>query len=248
MKYGFAFFYPSRVVIVLSKEANRMLSFGIPRIDDAFPGFQKGDFAVLFGRRLCRTLVFLLSVRSQLPFKKGGLNSRVVYIDGRNTFDPYAISAIAQQYGLEPKCVLEKILISRAFTAYQLTALVFEKLEEVLKRYRPKLVIVSDITGLFLDRDVPKIESTDIFMKMVQYLLDLASRRRAVIVASYFPRRYSGRSLFLESVLFGRTSVLLGVKQFRGILKFALEKHPSIKPFAVDFPPNAVTMDMFMEA
>jgi hypothetical protein len=248
MKYGFAFFYPSRVVIVLSKEANRMLSFGIPRIDDAFPSFQKGDFAVLFGHRVCRTLVFLLSVRCQLSFKKGGLNSRVVYIDGGNTFDPYAISALAQQYGLEPKCVLEKILISRAFTAYQLTELVFEKLEEALKRYRSKLVIVSDIIGLFLDRDVLKIESTDTFMKMVQHLLDLASRRRAVIVASYFPRRYSSRSLFLESILLGRASIVIGLKESRGVLKLALEKHPSIKPFAIDFPSNAVTMDMFTEA
>jgi hypothetical protein len=183
-----------------------------------------------------------------LSFKKGGLNSRVVYIDGGNTFDPYAISAMAQQYGLEPKCVLEKILISRAFTAYQLTALVFEKLEEALKRYRSKLVIVSDITGLFLDRDVPKIEGMDTFMKMIQHLLDLASRRRAVIVASYFPRRYSSRSLFLESVLLGRANIVIGLKESRGVLKLALEKHPSIKPFAVDFPSNAVTIDRFMEA
>ncbi|MFQ5759172.1 MAG: hypothetical protein ACE5IF_05800, partial [Candidatus Bathyarchaeia archaeon] len=148
----------------------------------------------------------------------------------------------------EPKFVLEKILISRAFTAYQLTALVFEKLEEALKRYRSKLVIVSDITGLFLDHDVPKTEGTDIFMKMVQCLLDLASRRQAVIVASYFPRRYSSRSLFLESVLLGRASTVIGVKESRGALKFVLENHPSIKPFAIDFPSNAVTMDMFMEA
>jgi len=182
-----------------------------------------------------------------LPFKKGGLNSRVVYIDGRNTFDPYAISAIAQQYGLEPKCALEKILISRAFTAYQLTALVFEKLETVLKRYRSKLVIVSDITGLFLDRDVPKVEGIDVFMKMVRHLLDLASRRRVVIVASYFPRRYSSTSLFLESVLLGRASIVIGLKESRGVFKLALEKHPSIKPLAIDFQSNAVTMDMFME-
>jgi DNA repair protein RadA len=114
---------------------------------------KRGDFAVLFGHRLCRRLLFLLSVRGQLPFKKGGLNSQVVYIDSRNTFDPYAVSAIAQEYGLEPKSLLERILISRAFTAYQLTALVFEELEKVLKRYRSKLVIVSDITGLFLDRE-----------------------------------------------------------------------------------------------
>jgi len=249
MSCGFVFSYPSRVVNALSTRSdNGTLSFGIPRIDEAFPGFQRGDFAVLFGHRLCRTLSFLLSVRCQLPLGKGGLNSRVVCIDGGNTFDPYAVSAIAREYGLEPKSVLERIFISRAFTAYQLTALVFEKLEEALKKYRSKLVIILDIAGLFLDRDVPKTEGRDTFLKMVHHLSEVASRRRVVIIASYFPRPHSSRSLFLESVLFGRANALIGVKESRGVLKFVLENHPSIKPFAIDFPSNAVTMDMFMEA
>jgi len=235
-------------VTALSRESNIVLSFGIPRIDEAFSGFQRGDFAVLFGHPLCRTLSFLLSVRCQLPLKRGGLNSRVVYIDGGNTFDPYAISAIAQEHGLEPKSVLDGIFISRAFTAYQLTALVFEKLEETSKRYRSKLVIISDITGLFLDRDVPKIEGRDIFMKMTQHLSNIASRRRAVIIASYFQRPRSSRGLFLGSVLLGRASTVIRLKESRGVLKFFLEDHPSIKPFAIDLPSNAVTMDMFMEA
>ncbi|MFQ6065498.1 MAG: hypothetical protein ACE5L6_08490 [Candidatus Bathyarchaeia archaeon] len=220
----------------------------MPRIDEAFPGFERGDFAVLFGHRLVRMLSFLLSVRCQLPFRKGGLNSKVVFIDGGNSFDPYAVSAVARDYGLDPKSVLERILVSRAFTAYQLSALVFEKLEEALKRYRSKLVVVSDVAGLFLDRDVPKIEGRDIFFKMTQYLSDLASRRRAVVVASYFPRPYSMRSLFLESVLYGKASTLVGLKESRGVLKFVLENHPSIEPFVMDFPSNAVTIDMFMEA
>ena len=248
MSCGFVFSYPLCVVTTLSKESNRVLSFGIPRIDEAFPGFRKGDFAVLFGHPLCRMLSFLLSVRCQLPFKKGGLNSRVVYIDGGNTFDPYVVSAIAQEYGLEPKSVLERILISRAFTAFQLTALVFEKLEKALKRYRSKLVVVSDIAGLFFDRDVPKIEGKDIFFKMTRYLSEVTSRRRAIVVASYFPRLHSSRSLFLESVLLGRASAVIRLKESRGALKFILENHPSIRPFAIDFPSNAVTMDMFMEA
>jgi len=235
-------------VTTLSTKPDRVLSFGIPRIDEAFPGFQSGEFAVLYGHPICRMLSFLLSVRGQLPIKKGGLNSRVVYIDGGNTFDPYAVSAIAQPYGLGPKPTLEKIFISRAFTAYQLTALIFEKLEESLKRYRSKLLVISDITGLFLDRDVPKTEGRDIFIKMTQHLSEVASRRRAIIIASHFPRPYSNRSPFLESVLFGRASTVIRLKEAKGVLKFALESHPSVKPFAIDFPSNAVTMDMFMEA
>ncbi|MFQ6003286.1 MAG: hypothetical protein ACE5KJ_06025 [Candidatus Zixiibacteriota bacterium] len=241
-------FLPSCVVTALSSEPNRALSFGIPGIDEAFPGFQRGEFAVLFGHPVCRVLSLLLSVRCQLPLKEGGLNSSAVYVDGGNTFDPYAVSAIAREYGLEPKSVLEKIFISRAFTAYQLTALVFDRLEGALKRYRSRLVVISDVTGLFLDRDVPKIEGRDIFLKMAQHLSEVASKRRAVVFASYFPRPNSTRSLFLESVLLGRASTAIGLRESRGVLKFVLEKHPGVKPFAIAFPSNAVTMDTFTEA
>ena len=227
---------------------SRVLTFGIPKLDEFFPGFQNGDFAVLVGRPLCTKLSFLLSVRCQLPLKKGGLNSRVVYIDGGNTFDPYIVSAIAQEYGLEPRSVLKRIVVSRAFTAYQLTALVFEKLEETLKRYRSKLVVISDISGLFLDRDVPKIEGRNLFLKITRYLLEVASRRRAVVVASYFPRLYSSRSFFLETVLLGRASTVISFKEYTGGLKFVLEDHPRVKPFTIDLPSNPVTMDRFIEA
>lgn len=225
-----------------------MLSFGMPRIDETFPGFQRGDFAVLFGHSLCKMLTFLLSVRCQLPLRKGGLSSTVVFIDGGNTFDPYAVSSTAREYGLEPKSVLEKIFVSRAFTAYQLTALIFEKLEEALKRYNSKLVVISDIAGLFLDRDVPKIEGRDLFFKMTQHLLNLASRRQVIVVTSYFPRVYSNRSVFLELVLYGKACTIIGLKKSKGVLKLVLERHSGIEPFVMDFPSNGVTMDMFMEA
>lgn len=235
-------------MIALSRRSDRVLAIGIPKIDEAFLGFQRGDFAVLFGHPICRTLLFLLGVRCQLPLRKRGLNSRVVYIDGGNSFDPYGVSSIAREHGLEPKSVLERILVSRAFTAYQLAALVFEKLERTLKKCRGKLVIISDVTGLFLDRDVPEKEGVDIFMKMIQYLSELTSRRRAIIVASNFHRPYSSRSLFLDAVLFGRANVVVRLNGSQSVLKFVLEHHPSIKPFAVDFAFDAVTMDKFMEA
>lgn len=231
----------------LPNKSNRVLALGIPKIDEAFPGFQRSDLAVLFGHPVCKTLSFLLCVRSQLPYKEGGLNSKVAYVDGGNTFDPYSISAMAQEYGLDPKSALENIFISRAFTAYQLSALVFEKLEDALKRHRSKVVVVSDITGLFLDRDVPKKEGRKIFTKMTGYLSELASKRKAVIVASCFPRPYSSRSMFLESVLFGRATTVMKVKESRGALKIALKDHNDLKPFTIDFPSNAVTLDMFME-
>jgi len=85
-----------------------------------------GEFAVLHGHPFIKTLSFLLSVRCQLPTNEGGLNSTTIYLDGGNTFDPYNISAMAQQYGLDPRTAFERIFVSRAFTAYQLSSLVFD--------------------------------------------------------------------------------------------------------------------------
>ncbi|MFQ6064109.1 MAG: hypothetical protein ACE5L6_01400 [Candidatus Bathyarchaeia archaeon] len=231
----------------MPRKSNRVLTLGMPKLDEVFPGLQGGDFVVLAGRPLGIMLSFLLSVRCQLPLRKGGLNSRAVFIDGGNTFDPYAVSAVAQEFGLEPRSVLEKILVSRAFTAYQLTELVFEKLEEALKKSRSKFVVASDITGLFLDRGVPKIEGRHIFLKMCWYLSELASKRRAVVVASYFPRPYSSRNSFLESLLLERASTVIRFKESKGGFKFTLEDHSSIKPFAVDVLSNTITIDMFAE-
>lgn len=86
---------------------------------------------------------------------------------------------------------------------------------------------------------------------MTRYLSELAYKRKAVIVASYFPRHHSSRSTFLESVLFGRATTLIKLKvklkEFRGVFKFVLEDHPNLKLFAIDFPSNAVTINIFME-
>jgi len=235
-------------VTALLTKTESALSFGLPRTDNVFPGFRMGDFAVLHGHPLCKTLSFLLSVRCQLPKREGGLNSSVIYVDGGNTFNPYAVSAIAQEYELDPRAALERVFVSRAFTAYQLSALIFETLENALRQYRSKLVLISDITNLFLDRDVPKKESMEIFNKSVIYLSDLVARRNIIIIATCFPRWHSKTCVFLESVLFGRAGIVMKVRDSKGRLQFALERHPFLKPFTIDVLPNAVTLERFVEA
>lgn len=226
----------------------KILAFGLSEIDKAFKGFELGEFAVLYGHPLCTFLAFLLCVRSQLPKKRKGLDSTVIFNDGGNSFDPYTISAIAKEHGFEPESVLDKIFISRAFTAYQLAALIFEKSKEALSKYRSKLLVISEISTLFLDKDIPKTESRDIFNKLAGFLANLASEKKIIVLATCIPRSYSMRSLFLDSVLMSRASTLIAIKERKAGLKFCLEKHPRIKPFTLDFPSNAVTIDMFVEA
>lgn len=215
-------------------------------MDEVFPGLEPGDFAVFHGPA-STYMAFLLSVRSQLPASKGGLNSSVVFVDGGNIFNPYVVAGIARGYGLNPKAVLENIYVSRAFTAYQLSSLILERLEAALKKHRSKLVIVSDIATLFLDRDIPMTEARDLFMKVCGKLSQLAEDRGVIVVSTFRRHRSSSRSLFFEAALYGRSNVVVGLKQSRGALKFSLESHDKLKPFTVELHGNRICLTDFME-
>ncbi len=219
---------------VLSAEKVRRLSLGVLVLNEVFPGFELGDFAVLHGQA-ASFISFVLSVRCQLPPNKGGLGSSVVFVDGGNSFNPYLVSEIAQSHGLDSRLVLEKIYISRAFTAYQLSSLILEKLEPFLRRKRSKLLVVSDVTSLFFDRDIPKTEAKDLFMKICAKLSEIAARK-SIVVTSYFPERRSKRGVFFETVLFGRSNILVRFRKRGKILSFVLEDHPRINRFSMDLP------------
>jgi len=178
---------------------------------------------------------------------KGGLSSPAVFIDGGNIFNPYFVAESARRYGLNPRMVLQRIYVSRAFTAYQLSSLILERLEEAIKKFEARFVAVSEISSLFLDRDVPRTEAEDLFVKVCRGLQKIAAEGKAVIAASHEEKRSSSRGLFFEAVLYGRASVVLGLKQSRGALRFSLERHPEIKPFSVELSGNDVCLTDFME-
>lgn len=227
------------------------LTFGVDELDQLLTGFQLGQFIVFYGSRLGHILSELLCVRCQLPLNDGGLDTGVVFADGGNAFDPYTVSFFARTHGLDPRGALERIYISRAFTAYQLTSLILEKLQEALRGFGSKFAVISDISRLFLDRDVPKIEAREIFNSLTLYLRDFASKNSVIVLATDFPHNPSRRGLFLESALHGRANILIKFRERSGILRFILEKHPVIEPGYVDLPlnswGNAITLEDFVE-
>lgn len=177
------------------------LPFGSQSISQKFQSFKLGDFAILHKHPFSKTLAFRLCVQCQLPKEEGGLASSTIYVDGGNTFNPYTISAIAREFGLYPKSALEQVFVSRAFTAYQLSAIILETLENALEKYRSKLVLIANITDLFLDKDVPTKEAFEIFTKMISYLSDLALRRNITVIATCPNGGNLKKRIVLESIL-----------------------------------------------
>ena len=224
------------------------LSFNMENIDDVFPGFALGDFALLHGSSAALPLSMLLCVRAQLPSQLGGLGTNVTFVDGGNTFRLYDVSTIAQVHELDPKEVLERILISRAFTAYQMTSIVFDRLRETLERYSSKLIVVSDIAGLYLDKDVPEREAKHVFSQLALYLSRFAEENHVIVVATYPPHYPSKRNFFLKSIVCGRANVVASVKPTRHGGQFVLEKHPLFSLKRTVFPSEDLTLSKFVEA
>jgi len=91
-----------------------------------------------------------LAVTVQLPKKKGGLNAEVVFIDTENTFRPERITQMANAHGLNPKKVLDKIMVARAHTSDHQMLLV-NQVDELIHRKGKniRLVIVDSLMSLF---------------------------------------------------------------------------------------------------
>jgi hypothetical protein len=218
---------------ILSIDKLRRLSLGFPTLDDVFTGFELGDFVVIRGNATS-FMLSVLSVRAQLPIESGGLASSTVFVDGGNSFSPYEVAETARDYGLDCRTVLNKVYVSRAFTAYQLSSLVLDKVCLVLQKTRTKLLIVSDITALFLDRDMPKLDGRELFLNLCSKLSGIAVEKQTVVVVSCFQRNLSSQSLFFEAALFGKSNILIKLKKKGQVMSVSLEDHPYVKPFRID--------------
>jgi hypothetical protein len=217
-------------------------------VNELFPGFATGDFAVLYGSASVLSLSALLCVRAQLPPQLGGLGSDVVFVDGGNTFRLYQVARLAQVHQLDSKKVLERIYISRAFTAYQMTALIIEKLKETVKRYDAKLVVISDIAGFFLDRGIPEEETRRIFSQVTAYLSTFAKENQVILVTTYPPHQDTRRNNFLKTLTCGRANVVISLRQTKYDRELVLEKHPRYVLGSAEFPSENLTLTEFMEA
>ena len=238
----------SQNTIVKTTPSQTLLSLNMRNINQLFPGFTTGDFALLHGSHAVLSLSSLLCVRAQLPPQLGGLGSNTVFIDGGNTFRLYQITRLARLHQLDPKQVLDRIYISRAFTAYQMTSLILQKLEDAVKTCNAKLVIVSDIAAMFLDKDVQDEEAKRIYSQVTTRLSNFAREHQIIIIATYPPQQDNQRNLYLQTLTRGRANVVIALRQTKYDKEIVLEKHPTFTLGSAELPSEVLPLTAFMEA
>jgi hypothetical protein len=173
------------------------------------------DFTRFFMHKMCVELLDLDRTGS------------FIVIDGGNVFDLYLLTHLAQVKGINQDSLLEAIFVARAFTCYQLTSLVIERLEEALTQRTTKQVMVLNITDLFVDPDVPPIEARLLFKEICRTLKQL-SKRHGLTVFVGNPLRtaetYLSAQLSLQELLAASSDEVIRISEAKCHVKFVREK------------------------
>lgn len=214
-------------MMVKTQTAQQKFAFNTPEVDNLFPGFTQGEFAVIYGSPSVTTLASLLCVRAQLPTQLGGLSSNVIYIDSANTFKPEEITQYAKQNHINGQIARQRILNFSAFNSYQLTSFITEKLEEKITSCNAKLVVVSDIANLFLNSAFPKEEIQRAYSQIINYLVYLAEKHQIIIVATYPNHEGSIRNIALKQMTLSQANTVLSYFKAPYTAEINLEKHSS---------------------
>ena len=218
------------------------LTFGVEALDNALC-LNFGQF-IAFQGKPAHAMCTLLCVRAMLP-QPLGPDCDVLFVDGGNSFDPYAISDSSVEQGLDTEKVLERLHVSRAFTHHQLACIITDKLPSAIRKFGAKLIVVSDITQLYCDPDVrddDKEDASRIFAKTVQALRMFARQYQCLIVAT----NLEPRNFLLDRTLTRAAHVLVNVEQKTSLTQFSL-KYPHLPPRpAIAFSPGVKTLEGYL--
>lgn len=219
------------------------LTSGIETIDKILR-LNFGQFVTMQGKT-AHAFSMLLCVRAALP-RPLGPDCDTMFIDGGNIFDPYYISDRAVEHGLDTETVLERLHVSRAFTHHQLACLVIDKLPIAIKRFKARLVVVSDITQLYCDPDIQGDDKEDalrIFAKTAKNLASLARQEKCLIVAT----GRETRAALMDYLLAQTAHVSAKIEQEGSLTQFSLLKHPWLPPRAATASsPGVQTLESYL--
>jgi RecA/RadA recombinase len=221
------------------------LSFGIADIDNIFPGFKAGDFAVIYGPQSVTSLVSQLCVRAQLNEQKGGLDSKVVFIDAASSSSLGTILEAAGFHDLDQETVSGNIMNMRAYTAYRLTSLIMEKLEEAVEASGAKLAVISDIAGPFLNGNVDDQEAKAVYRQIMSYLSSFAKKHQITIIATYLSHEGNIRNSALQEISNTKANTVLRFTRTPYTSEVELEKHPTYMLGIAEFTPEIKKLSIF---
>lgn len=120
------------------------------------------------------TLPYLMEIIAKLA-----IQNQVLILDGGNCFDGYTLTRALRSNTADLQAVLERILLSRIFTCYQMATM----LETCPCEQKPLLVL--DILSTFLDENVKLSIRKQLFRNCLAHLQHLSQTAPVFVWARY---------------------------------------------------------------
>ena len=145
-----------------------------------------GKSILFFGEAMSRLAAYLMG---QLAVQE----KPITLIDAAQGFDPYLIARISRHRDMDPRTLLERIRLSRAFTCHQLVTLFCETLPG--NRSRDPLFVLGPC-ALFYDEQVALKERRLLFERVARSMAALSKRGQGLYLFQS-PLSKQARNLFL---------------------------------------------------
>ena len=147
----------------------------------------------------------------------------VIVVDGGNSFNPYAVSRAVKFMGFEPKSTLSRIHVARAFTEYQMDAII-SGLHEAVNRWNPQLLAVLYLSNLFSTQDGKRL-----FGSILKSLKEVTRSFNTITVVTSFGGMWWG-----DQLVAGNADRMIRIEEKKDLVKVQdgdnLFEHVNVPP------------------
>jgi hypothetical protein len=147
-----------------------------------------GDTICIMGNPKFTNLVLTrLCVSCLLPRRHGGLgiynsSSSVFILDAGNCTDVYQYITFMKQCGLDIKIALQRIVLSRLFTIYQLVNSILYELPKIIQEFNAKIVVISDLLHMFVNNPQLHTNEVETLLKEIGNSLYKITKRSNILL------------------------------------------------------------------
>jgi len=203
---------------IVQARPERRLSTSVRALDDFIGGFRSSQVSLIDSSdRLVLDIVHLLCVNQVLEEGR-----EVVWVDGGNSVNPYALTSLCKRFRVRSGEVLESVNVSRAFTAYQLVTLIEEMMEAEVARTKAGLLVVTSFPDLFQDKDMWWSESLQLMKRCLASTREVTRRHDTVTLVTNLGLSRMLYKKSLRSLMYSSADHVLRIENQRAALRISV--------------------------
>jgi len=134
---------------------------------------------------------------------------------------------------LDQREVLQNVLMSRAFTVYQLSTILQELLEPLIQNHGPRTLLIGMLPALYQDPELPRREAQTLLSQDLAKIQQLTATYHLITVCTNLDAMPLSPSKGLGKTLYDSVNEIVRIKQFEQSISLELakgQKRTSILP------------------